>query len=320
VHPRVDPTAQLRALALAQAQVVSAGQVAALGLGLRSVDRLIAQQHWTRLAPGIYHTGTGSPTWLGLAWCGVLLGGTGARLGLASAGHLWGLVEAPRTITVLVPWERRILPRAPWRFQRERSGVRDSRSPGDPPRTTIEETVVDLCAAAQPGELVDLLTTAVQTRKTTAPRILAALDRRSQVRYRGLLRDILCDVADGAESVLEVRYVRDVERAHGLPRGSRQHRGRRGRAHRDVLYEEFATIAELDGIIHARQRFRDNRRDNAALLDGEVTLRYGWSDVTERPCQVAFEVAAVLRSRGWAGFPTRCPLCRQATDEDLTAP
>jgi very-short-patch-repair endonuclease len=84
-----------------------------------------------------------------------------------------------------------------------------------------------------------------------------------------------------------------------------------------VLYEAFATIAELDGVIHARQRFRDNRRDNAALLDGDVTLRYGWADVTERPCQVAFEVAAVLRARGWTGFPARCSSCCEATDGDL---
>lgn len=317
MHPRVDPTAQLRALAEAQAGVVSAGQATALGLGLRAVDRMIAQGHWTRLASGVYYTGAGTPTWQGLAWSGLLLGGAGARLGLASAGHLWKLVDQPSTITVLVPWERRVLSRDPWEFRRERAGSRDSRSPGEPSRTTIEETVVDLCDAAEPAELMDLITTAVQTRKTTAPRILAAVARRRRVRHRRLLRAILSDVAEGAESVLEMQYVRDVERAHGLPRGSRQHRGRRGRAYRDVLYEEFATIAELDGIVHADQRFRDNRRDNAALLDGEVTLRYGWTDVTETPCQIAFEVAAVLRARGWTGFPTRCPRCVQATEGDL---
>ncbi|HYI53833.1 MAG TPA: hypothetical protein VEX57_07705 [Microlunatus sp.] len=318
MHPRVDPTAQFRALARAQAGVVSAGQATDLGLGLRSVDRLIAQQHWTRLAAGIYYTGAGTPPWSGLAWSGVLMGGAGARLGMATAGHLWGLVdEPPTTITVLLPWERRVLHRDHWEFRREKSGTRDARSPGEPPRTTIEETVVDLCDAADPGELMDLLTRAVQTWKTTAPRILAAVDRRPRVRHRRLLGAILGDVAEGAESVLEMHYLRDVERAHGLPRGSRQHRSRRGGAYRDVLYEAFATIAELDGVIHARQRFRDNRRDNAALLDGDVTLRYGWADVTERPCQVAFEVAAVLRARGWTGFPARCSRCCEATDGDL---
>jgi len=74
---------------------------------------------------------------------------------------------------------------------------------------------------------------------------------------------------------------------------------------------------ELDGQVHAAERLRDARRDNAALLDGEVTLRYGWPDVTERSCRVAWEVAAILRAQGWAGEPRRCPLCREARDSDL---
>jgi hypothetical protein len=56
---------------------------------------------------------------------------------------------------------------------------------------------------------------------------------------------------------------------------------------------------------------RDNRRDNAAAADGIFTLRYGWADVTERPCETAREVAAVLGQRGWPGPLRRCgPGCR----------
>ena len=64
-------------------------------------------------------------------------------------------------------------------------------------------------------------------------------------------------------------------------------------------------------------RFRDMERDNAALLGGDVTLRYGWQDVTDRPCAVAREVAALLIRRGWTGLPTRCRRCALATDADL---
>ncbi len=56
------------------------------------------------------------------------------------------------------------------------------------------------------------------------------------------------------------------------------------------------------------------RRDNAALLGGEVTLRYGWSDVTERPCEVAWQVAALLTRCGWQGMPVRCSWCRNLPD------
>jgi hypothetical protein len=39
-------------------------------------------------------------------------------------------------------------------------------------------------------------------------------------------------------------------------------------------------------------------------------LRYNWADVTDRPCEVAAEVADALRAHGWTGLPHPCaPLC-----------
>ncbi len=72
---------------------------------------------------------------------------------------------------------------------------------------------------------------------------------------------------------------------------------------------------ELDGVVAhpPGERWRDFRRDNAGVVDGIVTLRYGWADVTGRPCEVAGQVAAVLRGRGWAGSVRPCgPSCAAA--------
>ena len=69
---------------------------------------------------------------------------------------------------------------------------------------------------------------------------------------------------------------------------------------------------ELDGqAAHpAGARWRDIHRDNANAADGIITLRYSWADINERPCEVAAEIAAVLRSRGWTGRPRHCgPTC-----------
>ena len=51
-------------------------------------------------------------------------------------------------------------------------------------------------------------------------------------------------------------------------------------------------------------------RDNHHAVHGRVTLRYGWADVTEGPCKVARQIAAVLYAHGWQGVLTPCPNCR----------
>ena len=317
MHRRIDPSDQLLGLAAEQGGVVAAEQLILLGFSLRSAERLVNQRSWARLATGVYHLGVGEPSWDGLAWAGVLLGGPRARLGFEAAGHLWKLVDEPPTdITVLVPHGRPLADRGCWVFRQERPGARSARSPGSPPRTTIEDTVVDLCSQAEAHALPGLLTRAVQG-NTTAQRILARVEDRARVSQRQLLRQVLGDVAQGAESPLELRYLNDVERPHGLPRAKRQVRSRGGKEIRDLRYDDWATIVELDGRVHIAGRFRDMERDNAALMGGDVTLRYGWPDVTERPCAVAWEVAALLIRRGWTGVPTRCHHCALATDADL---
>jgi len=195
-----------------------------------------------------------------------------------------------------------------------RLGVRSARTFGTPPCTTVADTVVDLCAAAAEAGVVDWVTRAVQSRQVTAAELLQCVQDRRRLPNRATMLALLSDVREGAESPLELRYLHDVERAHGLPRGRRQHRSSSGKDVRDVLYDEYATIVELDGSVHALRRLRDMRRDNAALLTGLVSLRYGWPDVTESPCQVAWQVAAILTARGWMGLPSRCPLCEHAPD------
>jgi very-short-patch-repair endonuclease len=318
MYARIDPSDDLRALAAAQSGVVSAEQVALLKLPRDPLRRLLRDGHWQRLTPGIYFLGFGDPTWLARAWAGVLLGGPDARLGFEAAGHVWGLVdEPPDELRVLVPANRQVSARECWTFPRERLGVRSARSSGTPPCTSVADTVVDLCAIADDAGVVDWVTKAVQGRQITAAELLHCVQARRRLPNRGTMLALLGDVREGAESALELRYLQDVERAHGLPRGKRQRRSNSGKEVRDVLYEEYVTIVELDGSPHALRRLRDMRRDNAALLAGQVTLRYGWPDVTERPCQVAWQVAAILTSRGWMGLPSRCPWCENASDTDL---
>jgi hypothetical protein len=179
--------------------------------------------------------------------------------------------------------------------------------------------VLDLCAVATEGNVVALLTLAVQRRKTTPRRLLASMNERSRYKHRRLVADILGDVAAGAESPLEMRFLHDVERPHGLPRGDRQ-QSRRGLPYAsDVGYDDYQVLVELDGRKghEGVGLFRDMTRDNQFALIEWITLRYGWYDVVHRPCVLAFEIAAALVTRGWDGMPSRCFRCINMPETDL---
>lgn len=196
--------------------------------------------------------------------------------------------------------------------------MRSPASPGSPPRLSLEDVVLDLCEGAGPAELVDLLTLAVGTRRTSAARLRLALRARTRHSRRGLLEELLGDVAAGVRSPLEQRYLDDVERAHRLPTGRRQQRA--GRPYlRDVVYEAYGLVVELDGRLGhtGLGAFRDMRRDNVATLAGEASLRYGSRDVAGSPCAVAWQVGAVLSARGWADLPSRCSRCAEVPLAEL---
>ena len=279
------------------------------GLGRRPVERLVREGHWLRVVDGLYAMRSGELPWLSLAWGGVLLGGEGSRVGGTAAGHLFGMVETPpRTVQLWIPGDRRRVDQDPWTFRREEAGER-LRSIGTPPRTTIEDTVLDLCAVHDEAGMVDVVTRAVQSRLTSARQLRRRLSQRTRVRGRRFLETLLADVEEGAQSKLELEYFRNVERAHGLPRGRRQVRA--GSSVRDVLYEEWDTIVELDGRRGHQGvgRFRDMARDNVATLSGAATLRFGWHDTVGEPCAEAVMLETVLRGRGWTGHIHACRRC-----------
>ncbi len=287
------------------------------GFSRHAIERMVNTGTWQSVANGLYSTVPTSSDWEAMAWGGVLLGGDKARLGPNSSGHLHGLIpQPPELVDVLIQADRRARTQGPWHFIRERPGARSARTLGPLAHLSIEDTVLDLCASASEGEIVRLLTRAVNRRGTTARAVLRQLEHRPRHPHRKLLVGILGEVSEGAESALELQYLRRVERAHGLPHGNRQ-RSRLGLAYlSDVGYDAYQTLVELDGRDghEGEGRFRDMDRDNQFALNWLITLRYGWFDVVDRPCAVAHEVAQALRAHGWSGLPTRCPNCLNVPD------
>ena len=319
VHPRSAVPPELLELASSQAGVVTREQVLGCGLSRHVVERLTGNDIWRLLARGVYLTAPILPTWSALCWAGVLLGGPSARLGPQASGHAVGLIQQPpHPVDILVPAERTMRRSGHWRFIREVPGARSPQTLGAPPRLPVETTVLDLCGCASEGEVIGLITTAVQRRLTTSRRLSKAMALRRRQGHRQLIANLIEDVAIGAESPLEVSYLRGVERPHALAKGNRQQR-RHGYGYlSDVGYDEFALLVELDGRAghEGVGQFRDMQRDNRFAEIEWTTLRYGWFDVVQRPCAVAAKVAAVLTARGWRGQLRPCSRCIRSARRD----
>lgn len=300
--------------------VIARWQLPQIGLSVRVADVQLHVGRWRPLYRGVYATFTGQPSRMAMLWAAGLRGGPGAALSYHTAAELDGLVDQPsRSIHVTVCHVRQITISG-WEDQGpaprivvHRSGrIDEARHPTrTPPRTRIEETVIDLVLASPNlDQAMSWLFSACGRRLTTAGLLLAATEQRAKLRWRTELTDALSDVGEGVHSILEWRYVHRVERRHGLPRAARQAVSRAGRRTRylDNRYREFRVAVELDGrAAHpAEARWRDIHRDNASAGEDTVTLRYGWAEVTQNPCQVAREVARVLKRRGWTGRPRAC--------------
>ena len=291
-----------------QCGVVTRRQAATCGLSDAAVAAHLAAGRWQRVRSGTYATFTGPLPRHSILWAALLTCGRDAVLSHESAAELHGLTApAGPVVHVSVPATRRVAAGAGLRIHRR---TRMPAARGQLPRTTIEETVVDLTQSAPDlDRAMGWIARACANRLTTAARLAASFAARPRLRWRHELAATVADVGTGCHSLLELRYLRSVERAHRLPAGRRQTRD--GAMYRDVRYDDDLVV-ELDGRIghigdHA---FRDLRRDNAAQAAGFTTLRYGWADVTRRPCAVAVQVATVLRHNGWTGEPQRCgPTC-----------
>ena len=304
MHATLVPSSTLLDLASAQDGVLSCRQVLDLGGSNTMIRRFVRDGRWHRIASGILSTNS-STDWLGLVWAGVLLGGSSAVVGGPAAAHLHEIAPQPEVIDIWAP-DNAPRSRHPWQFHRDRRSGR-----GEPTRVSLEQAVLDVCSTGDSDDIAATLATALSKRRTTAA-VRALVEPQQHLRHRKLILAMLADVGAGAESALEVRYLRDVERAHGLPVGQRQV-GVSAHTRTDVGYVEHMVLVELDGRLghDGAGVWRDWARDNDHAASGRfITLRYGWHDVVRRPCEIAGQVAEVLIQNGWTGLPRRCRGCR----------
>jgi hypothetical protein len=299
-----------------QGGIVTRAQARSAGLSDEMIKFHLHRGRWRRVHTSVYAIFSGPLDRQATLWAAVLRAGRDAALSHHSAAELDGLIDklAP-AIHVTIPATRRVRP-IPGVVIHSSVGVEQATHPARlPPRTRIEETVLDLAESS--GDLTDAvawITLALSRRLTKQDLLRGAMDRRSRFPWRADLDLLLSPDGDGIQSLLEYRYFRYVERPHGLPAGRRQARALENgrRRYRDVHYDDFGVVVELDGrVAHpAEARWRDIHRDNATAASGSITLRYGHGDLTATPCVVAVQVGQVCTLRGWRGSLRPCsPSC-----------
>jgi hypothetical protein len=307
-----------------QRGVIARWQAATVGLSAGFIDGQVRWGRWQPLYFGVYAAFTGIPPRDSLLWAGLLRAGPGAVLSHHSAAELDGLTDRPGRVThvtvqsgkrvrINIEGSRVVTPRIVVHRTERLAAVRHPAR--TPPRTRIEETILDLVQVSTSfDDAFSWLSRGCGRRLVTPQQIRQAVTERARQRWREEILAALPVISDGVHSNLENRYVRDVERPHGLPKAKRQRRMVQGTRSRypDNLYESFGVGVELDGNAYhlVEDRWQDIRKDNAGAVSGIVTLRFSWADVTQRPCAVAAVVAGALSQRGWPGPPSRCgPTC-----------
>ncbi|MCU0300192.1 MAG: type IV toxin-antitoxin system AbiEi family antitoxin domain-containing protein [Candidatus Nanopelagicales bacterium] len=317
--PRLNPSLRgaieaVGAFAEGQAGAVTSQQARRLGITRDGLSRLVSAGRWRRLHRGVLFVGHGDPGLDAQMWGAHLALGPRSVIGGRTAGRAWGFVEEPQG-------DEPIAMMLPDGSSRRARGVVVRRVPEPavlvhparvPPILTVEHAVIECFQQTDdPMAAAGLVMRACRQRLTTPDRVLAAAAQRPRLRGRGLLLTLCADAADGVTSPLEAEYRNRVERAHGLPVGSRQDAVSSGRKrrYRDVRYRDWGVLVELDGRLgHETESevFRDQDRDNRATLTGEATLRYGWLAVMGAACSTALQVEALLRLRGWTGAARPC--------------
>ncbi|MCM0622682.1 hypothetical protein [Nocardioides bruguierae] len=245
-------------------------------------------------------------------WAAVLAVGP-AALHLESATDL-----SHRPVEVAVDESRRVRPPVGVRLHRVRGLAQRVRAAASPPRVRVEEVVLGLVEHADAGTaVVRLLSDAVGDRSSTPARLRHAARRRRRLRHRRLVLAVLDDVEAGACSVLERAYLHRVERAHGLPTGSRQDPRPGGRGLQDVTYGGGLVSVELDGRLGYAgwvAGARDARRDLEDAAAGQHRLRLRYAQVLDDPCRTAGLLGRVLAHHGWRGAVRACgPSCPAAS-------
>lgn len=276
---QVNPDERCARLAAQQYGLLCRDQARACGISDRQAEQRLASGRWIRVHPRVFAIHGTPDSWNARMMAVTLWSGEGTAASHTSAARLWGLQGIRRTDFEIVTPRR--LPAL--------AGVRIHQSFRLPPQditkrvginvTTIERTVLDLCAVCRPWESERALDCAVDTGLTSISRLRSLLERdgrrgrKGGARFRQLLNERDPETA-APKGVLASDFLRFM-RSNGFPTPVPEYRiyGPDGFvADVDFAFPEKLLAFEIDGYaFHSgREAFaRDRERD-------EILQAMGW--------------------------------------------
>jgi hypothetical protein len=169
-----------------QADVFSRRQALSGGYAPSAIDARVRRGSWRTVHPGVYTTAGGELSEHGLLWAVVLYAGRGALLSHETAAWLHGFSDKPAgLIHVTIPVDRRVREPRGVRVHRAVRVVATATREDEPPRTKIEETVLDLLnESASVAEARDWMARAIEAGLTDREKLVAAALKRKKLRWR----------------------------------------------------------------------------------------------------------------------------------------
>jgi very-short-patch-repair endonuclease len=292
-------------VAAGQSGIVSRTQLYRLGLSRAEVRAEVRAARWQRVGRHCIATHSGPITLEGRHWVAVLEAGPRAFIDGDSALVLAGLKHyTPVSIRVTVPRGARVRHRGTsLDIRQTRRWAREDLEPGGVPRARVVVAAIRAALWAKSDrQAALLLTMVVQQGLVTVAALSAEMLRVRRDRRRGLLHEVLLELAGGVRSLNELDVLRGC-RERGLPEPDLQalRRTRAGSYYLDFRWSTWRVVLEVDGIQHAWAQLlvSDALRHNRIALSGDVVLRLPVLGLRACPDEFFDQLEEALRSAGW---------------------
>jgi very-short-patch-repair endonuclease len=294
-----------RELAARQGGVVSRSQLLALGLTRWQVVAELRARRWVahhRQTIAI-HTGDLSEpaTW----WSAIFEVGPGAAVDGSTALRAAGMRSFEDALHVSTPKSSR--PRRPQGIvvhETRRRKPDDLIEVGMPRVRPPIAAIRAALWARSDRQAALVLAMSVQQRITTPEALTEAFSSVRRHRRRKLIRLILNDLSNGAQSLGEIEFAR-LCREYGLPEPDRQvrRRGPDGVFYLDSAWTAYDAVVEIEGLHHleAAQVMADASRQNELTIGNDRVVRIPVIGLRVDSDHYMAQVARLLRAGGWTG-------------------